>query len=388
MAIPAAERKAVLDLFPYFNQKYPIVFDVGSNKGDFSEVFVNNVAEIHLFEPNELLLHYSMVRFCDKQNISYSNQAVYSKTSIENNKHIDRIPFYYFTNENNGLSSIIDNPKWDSLPKKKKMITYVSLDDYAKNNIDLIKIDVEGGEMEVLKGAKNILSKRSSIKFIQVEKADHIELTGYKFDDIVYYLSTFGYSPIQTQDKENVIFAMQGFTQNWNQEFIKNTKDIKVDFALEIGCFEGLTSRYICDNLLNYGGRMICVDPLTDEYLPGHPDNEMFIGQYDRFTRNTKGYPIELIRKKSNEVFNQLQDYRFGFIYVDGDHTEEAVYQDAYLAFNLCLPGGKILFDDYEGYREETTRGIDRFLKELPINKMTYQKLGYQVMCTKHENLD
>lgn len=75
MSIPAAERKAALDLFPYFS-KNPIVFDVGSNKGDFAELFADSVAEIHLFEPNELLLHYSMVRFCDRNNTKYHQRVV------------------------------------------------------------------------------------------------------------------------------------------------------------------------------------------------------------------------------------------------------------------------------------------------------------------------
>ena len=124
---------------------------------------------------------------------------------------------------------------------------------------------------------------------------------------------------------------MAEFTQDWNREFKENTKGIKVDFALEIGCFEGLTTNYICDNLLSKEGRIICIDPLPDDHntLPFGEDNKIFEGQYDRFVRNTRGRPVELIRKKSDEAFDRnFRDYRFGLIYIDGDHREDAAARD------------------------------------------------------------
>jgi FkbM family methyltransferase len=350
----------------------PIVFDIGSNKGDWARTLIANVKEMHLFEPNVLLLHYTMVRYDTLSNVKYNHVAIFSEA-----KEAD---FYYFTNNNNGLSSLYYNDFWvkEGLPMQKGKTKTITLDSYWQSDkkIDIVKIDVEGADMDVMLGAKELLS-RKQIRFIQIENSTHYNLAGYTFNNVVEFVRSYGYEVYHFDGEDFVLwneeikaenfYIMAEYTQDWNSEFKKNTKGIKVETALEIGCFEGLTTNYICDNLLIEGGRIVCVDPLTDEYLPGHKDNEMFKGQYERFIRNTAGRPVELIRKKSIDAYEQLKDLRFGFIYVDGDHTEEGVFNDAVKYWNLLLDGfnnagGYMLFDDY-GQAEETRRGIDRFLQ-------------------------
>lgn len=194
------------------------------------------------------------------------------------------------------------------------------------------------------------------------------------------------------------------YTQNWNQEFKNNTKNIKnLDLCLEIGCFEGLTSNYIVDNILSTEGKLICVDPLTDTYLSENltekdlQDNKTvysyFNNQYERFIGNTSKYleskRIELYRDFSSKIFDELiykYENKVDFIYIDGDHRASAVYIDAINSFTLCKKNGIILFDDYtwgEQYGEESTRnGVDKFLKEY---NGKYETLinAYQYMIRK-----
>lgn len=393
------ERKAAKALFPYFS-KNPVVLDVGSNIGDWSATLAGTVDRMHLFEPNTILRHYSQVRFRHLDNINYFDFALSDR--------VGQVEFSYFEDSHDGLSNIIGNKKWDYLYPKHETIDCSTLDEFAKafhyganKQIDFIKIDVEGAELMVLQGAERLL-KDKAIKFIQVEYAEHINVTGKSFLDLCNFVHQFGYGIFHfngssfemvggnphTYNAENFYIMDHNFSENWNLEFIENTKGMKFDLVLEIGCFEGLTSRYICDNLLNPGGRMICVDPLTDEYLPGHKDNDMFVGQYERFIRNTKGYPIELIRKTSADAFAEMYHYRFNLVYIDGDHRSQAVYEDGYRAFSLCRVGGMIIFDDYDGYDAGTKKGIDKFCSEIPERKMTVLKRGYQLVCVKHENLN
>jgi len=177
------------------------------------------------------------------------------------------------------------------------------------------------------------------------------------------------------------------YTHNWNQEFISSVKHINLSnqkLCLEIGCFEGLTSNYISDNILSDDGKLICVDPLEDNYLVTDLTDfdinnnkngwSYFSGQYGRFMSNTSKNTenkIELIRKISSEAYPELRkkyEGQFDFIYIDGDHRELAVYEDAVNCFDLCKTNGYILFDDYlwKDFSDEqvTKKGVDKFVSE------------------------
>jgi predicted O-methyltransferase YrrM len=195
---------------------------------------------------------------------------------------------------------------------------------------------------------------------------------------------------------------MKNFTQNWNQEFIKNTDQFlnkKFDFCLEIGSFEGLTSNYIVENLLSKEGKLICIDPLTDVYLNENltehdiernfKDFGYFKDQYSRFFNNVKEHldsnKIKLIRNLSVDVFPDLIDEyenSFDFIYIDGDHRPEGVYIDAINSYKLCKIDGYMLFDDYRW--ENTGIGIDKFLNEYS-GKYDLLISDYQVLIKKNK---
>lgn len=418
MSIATEERGSILSLIKYFSPCWQII-DVGSNKLDWSEALMeyrDGSTEagkyiIHSIEPNDKLRSYQQVKYDYNDNIRYYPYAAYNKSGQE-------LDFWYWENKNNGLSSIFNNPRWeDELGefRNHKKVKSIMIDDIAHflKYVDIVKIDVEGAERVVLEGCEGLMREKK-VKFIQVEYSEHYKLNNYKFKDIIEYVEQFGYSTwswdgtswnkinkekfIEDYRLENFILTYKDiskgsrdyinfqYTQLWNSEFVKNTEFLKgkVKFALEIGCFEGLTSNYICDNLLIKNGktRMICVDPLIDGiYLENHKDNYIFKGQYERFLNNTKDQPIELQRLTSKEAFPSLQSYKFDFIYVDGDHTEEGVYFDASSYVNLLRIGGHMLFDDY-GQSEETKRGVDRFLEQKKSNIEVLVK-DYQVLIRK-----
>jgi len=196
------------------------------------------------------------------------------------------------------------------------------------------------------------------------------------------------------------------YTQDWNQQFKMNTNGLgKFDLAMEIGCFEGLTSNYIVDNLLTENGKLICIDPLADGYTPTLPMQPVFENQYERFVHNIKEHgesgKIHVFQGESqsildpNRVFMGIIDpsqtvsetIRIGmigevdFIYIDGDHDPEMVYIDAVNSFRYAKIGGIILFDDYN-WNDVHNAGIDRFLLEY-AGRYELMLKDYQVMIKK-----
>ena len=152
--IPEIERKAVRALMPYFS-KNPVVFDIGSNKGEWAETVIQNVESMFLFEPNQRLLTYTMVKFDYLTNVTYIPRAVFSEEKT--------VDFFYFNNQNNGLSSVFYNQFWvdQGLPMQLGTTETITIDSLkTPTMIDFIKIDVEGADFDVLLGAKETLKKR------------------------------------------------------------------------------------------------------------------------------------------------------------------------------------------------------------------------------------
>ena len=398
------EKKAIELLLPYLSDK-PVIFDVGANKGDWSDVIMETIpnCRVYFFEASLVLIHYLWMKYDYHDNpIEFVNMAV-------SNEDDHNVPFYYFTNRNNGLSSLYDNPRWDYLPKQKTIVTTITIDKYCKRNkidyIDFLKIDVEGSECDVFNGMRFMLNNKR-IGIVQIEYSEHYQVASCTFEYILKACETYGYQ-VYLFDNEKFIpvtsnnfvedFGFRNYfitreliadTQDCNRPFIESVVGLpKVELAMEIGCFEGKTTRYIHDNMLVPGGRVVCVDPLEDKYFTEDFDeyainmNEKlhyFKNQYIRFLRNTRNLHMNLYRTTIMGAYPEIKHLRFGFIYVDGDHREKAVNQDAIISFELCMVGGYILFDDYT-WSEGTKRGIDRFLaafeKYIEIVKMDYQVL-------------
>ena len=153
--------------------KSPVIFDIGAYRGDTVSLF--NVSfptsNIHAFEPFDESFEYLKNRFNNKDNITVNNKAIGS--SISNNQSM------YIT-KNSGSSSLLKPEKnanilWEGNPlefKKKVNVKTTTIDLYCKNNniknIHLLKIDVQGSELDVLKGAEQIL-KDGRVKLIFTE---------------------------------------------------------------------------------------------------------------------------------------------------------------------------------------------------------------------------
>ena len=141
----------------------PVVFDVGAHTGEtitrFRKLYKN--CEIHSFEP-QINSYQELKKFKDKNTI-INNFALGDENENKKfyiNKNDSTSGFYRFSKNN-----LIDKSDYCENVQVKTLDQYVE----EKNikNIDILKIDVQGYEDHVLRGATKTL--KNNIKMIEVE---------------------------------------------------------------------------------------------------------------------------------------------------------------------------------------------------------------------------
>jgi len=176
------EKKIIKQLIK--NKKKLVIFDVGCYRGIFVKSILNLIGKkkykFYLFEINRKAKKY-LENILKLKNIYYNEVALSNKNGTANYNYNT-----FFESAGSSLSSIVKNDtKWNFsrklimkilLQRPKSFIKYkvptTTLDTFLKKNkikfIDILKIDIEGSEHELLKGAKNAL-KKEKIKIILIE---------------------------------------------------------------------------------------------------------------------------------------------------------------------------------------------------------------------------
>ena len=148
------------------------------------------------------------------------------------------------------------------------------------------------------------------------------------------------------------------------------TKDIKY---LEIGSFQGASTYYMFNSLLNENSIATIIDPFENS-------NSEAVGDLNKFKNNLDGYlnRIDIRKDYSTNVLDNLEKESYDVIYIDGSHLANDVYYDLEHTFPLVKSGGIIICDDYlwwllgwthgrDGKPFEFTqpmKGINKFIKE------------------------
>ncbi len=162
--------------------------DVGAHKGEILDLFLKYAkrGEHWAFEPIPHLYENLQLKYAARAKVySYALSTFHGKTEF--NLVLDDLAY-------SGIKQRkykSENTRIDRIEVEVRTLDEVV--SIADSSIDLIKIDVEGGEFDVLKGAAGVLAKHKPVLIFECGKGAS-DFYGTQPTDIFDYLEGFGYS--------------------------------------------------------------------------------------------------------------------------------------------------------------------------------------------------
>lgn len=162
----------------------PVIFDIGAHKGAYTDFVLEQVpdANCYLFEPNMELVR-KLIQYKNVSCLAVCERSGYST-------------IYITPKINDELSSIYKRQIFDETGFYEKIVPCVSIDTFCIeniiNNIDYVKIDVEGAELDVINGCHEMMDHKK-IKFIQFEYGSTYIDANINFIDILKIANIRGY---------------------------------------------------------------------------------------------------------------------------------------------------------------------------------------------------
>jgi hypothetical protein len=116
--------------------------------------------------------------------------------------------------------------------------------------------------------------------------------------------------------------------------------------GVEIGVLNGETSAFLLD--VNSKIKLTGIDPIIPDSM-----ESSLIGSLEIIKSNTKKNEsrFNFIHNYSYNVVSMFEDNEIDFLFIDGDHTYDAVSQDFELYFPKVKKGGLIFLHDSRMYR-------------------------------------
>ena len=175
----------------------PVIFDIGAHRGETIEQYRARFpeTEIYSFEPFPDSLAFLRTKFINDPYTKIIPLAVADKAGQRT----------FYVNEIDATNSLLrvatDVRRY--LPRRgttkaKLQVEVTSVDEFVKNNsvkkIDILKMDIQGGELMALKGAaKTLKEQQIPVIYTEIGYVSHYENQPL-FYEIWIFLNQFGYS--------------------------------------------------------------------------------------------------------------------------------------------------------------------------------------------------
>jgi hypothetical protein len=159
-----------------------------------------------------------------------------------------------------------------------------------------------------------------------------------------------------------------GWAQFYYGIFSKIIKENNFKKCAEVGIGYGFHAKEILDK--TNVDTLYLIDPM--QYYPNDmfADDVIKYGGFEKLVKNIKTHlsphenRYQWLRKPSLSITNdEIPDGSLDAVFIDGDHSYEAVIQDLPFWWKKLKTGGWLLGDDYASCCPGTTRAVDDFTR-------------------------
>lgn len=193
-----------LDLLVYCAETFDCssYVDVGANIGNHVNFFLKLGAECVAFEPSEdnfLLLQKN------------APEAKVHHCALADKAGIERLVIYGSSMGNSNLISNFQGEiqPWGDSTQVCEVETR-TVDSFNLARASLLKIDVEGAEMRVLRGAKDTLKRLKPAIWIEMHRDQDLKNAGFPYvrADVIGFLQNLGYRKIRGDEEDTNFFFL------------------------------------------------------------------------------------------------------------------------------------------------------------------------------------
>ena len=189
--------------------------DIGACVGFHSLLFCEHgEGDVHAFEP----LSYNVEKMRKNMRLNgYTDFNIY-EYGLSSDRFVDNIYYYPY---NRGDGSSIPNKKYGSFLRKSERAEFEKLDDEdgLSDTVDLVKIDVEGHELDVLRGGRRTITRQKPDLLMEIHPSQ-LEERNQTVHQLLSLVFELGYNGIYLVEegveltREEAIASVERVTNN------------------------------------------------------------------------------------------------------------------------------------------------------------------------------
>ncbi len=195
---------------------------------------------------------------------------------------------------------------------------------------------------------------------------------------------TYGLSFDMEHSASEVDPHIRGFRQQDDRTYHARMKLLsrfeEGSVGAEIGTYMGAFAEHIIETVKPQ--KLYLIDPWTAAKSASHAGSwyetvdqdymdDVYAMVSKRFADATRSHAVTILRDYSSNALSTLHDGELDWVYIDGDHSYEAVRADLELSFQKVRKGGFISGDDHEivdkWWKDGVVRAVREFVETHPV---------------------